>query len=57
MYKAAGRAHIIPLEKSKTGKTGLSDDAEVQLLPDDLRQFSGYVWQLLAIPGYFLATV
>ena len=56
MYKAAGRAHIIPLEKVKQGK-GLSDDAEVQLLPDDLRLFSGYFRQLLAIPGYFLATV
>ena len=32
-------------------------DAEVELLPDDLRLFSGYFWQILANPGYFLATV
>ena len=24
-------------------------DAEVELLPDDLRLFSGYFWQILAI--------
>ena len=32
-------------------------DAEVELLPDDLRLFPGYLWQILANPGYFLATV
>ena len=32
-------------------------DAEVELLPDDLMLFYGYFWQILANPGYFLATV
>ena len=32
-------------------------DAEVELLPDNLRLFSGYFWQILADCGYFLATV
>ena len=32
-------------------------DAGVELLPDDLRLFSAYFWQILANPGYFLATV
>ena len=34
-----------------------SGDAEVELLPDDLRLFSGYFWQILANLGDFLATV
>ena len=44
-----------------------SGDAEVKLLPDDLwliafflfliMLFSGYFWQILANPSYFLATV
>ena len=34
-----------------------SSDAEVELLPDDLRLFSDYFWQILANHGYFLATV
>ena len=38
-------------------KNNMSGDAEVELLPDDLRLFSGYFWQILANPGYFLATV
>ena len=32
-------------------------DAEVKLLPDNLRLFSGCFWQILAKPGYFLATL
>ena len=32
-------------------------DAEIELLPNDLRLFSDYFWQILANPGYFLATV
>ena len=32
-------------------------DAEVELLPNDLRLFSGYFWQILANLGYFLVTV
>ena len=31
--------------------------AEVELLSDDPRLFSGYFWQIQANPGYFLATV
>ena len=34
-----------------------TDDAEVELLPDDPRLFSGYFWQIVTNPGYFLATV
>ena len=30
-------------------------DAEVELLPDDLRLFSGYFWQILAISWLILA--
>ena len=30
--------------------------AEVELLPGDLRLFSGYFWLILANRGYFLAT-
>ena len=30
-------------------------DAEVKLLPDNLRLFSGLFWLILANPGYFLA--
>ena len=32
-------------------------DAEVELLPDDLRLFYGYFWQILTNRGYFMATV
>ena len=35
----------------------MNGDAEVKLLSDDLWLFSGYFWQILANPSYFLATV
>ena len=37
--------------------SGITGAAEVELLSDDLRLFSGYFWQILANSGYFLATV
>ena len=45
--------------KNESPKLGVmsSGDAEVELLTDDLRLFSGKFWQILPNPGYFLPTV